>query len=114
MVAALQDAERAAVVGERTRMDGYVNSLLPLSEGGFSLALRTGRLERAGKGRGWPVEPDHAVSLTRDEASAVAEWLRAKQRSDLTADAHKPPADPQLARAVEVLQAAERKPGKEK
>src|SRR5262249_36964251 len=63
MAAALQDAGRALVVGERTSTEGYVNTLLPLSEGGFSLTLRTGRLERAGKGRGWPVEPDHAVPL---------------------------------------------------
>src|SRR5438046_2062442 len=39
--AALQDAVRATLVGERTGTEGYVNSVLPLSEGGFSLTLRT-------------------------------------------------------------------------
>src|SRR5207244_3739293 len=81
VAAALQDAGRATLVGERTGTEGYVNSLLPLSEGGFSLTLRTGRLERAGKGRGWPVEPDHAVPLDKASALAVAEWLRTKGRS---------------------------------
>jgi C-terminal peptidase prc len=114
VAAALQDAGRAVVVGERTTMDGYVNSLLPLPEGGFSLTLRTGRLERAARGRGWPVEPDHPVALDKAGASAVLDWLRAKGRSDLTPGADKPPSDPQLARAVEVVEAAARKAGEEK
>jgi carboxyl-terminal processing protease len=114
VVAALQDAGRAAIVGERTSTEGYVNSLLPLSEGGFSLTLRTGRLERAGKGRGWPVEPDHAVPLGKAGAARVAGWLRAKARSDLTPCADRPPSDAQLARAVEVLKAAAARDAQEK
>jgi carboxyl-terminal processing protease len=105
VVAALQDAGRAVVVGERTRGEGYVNSLLPLPEGGFSLVLRTGRLERTVKGRGWPVVPDHGVALGKDGATAVKKWLDAKGRSEPPADADRPPEDPQLARAVELLKA---------
>jgi C-terminal peptidase prc len=114
VVAALQDAGRAAVVGERARYEGHVNSLLPLPEGGFSLVLRTGRLERTVKGRGWPVEPDHPVALDKAGASAVSRWLRAKGRSELPAGAEQPPEDPQLARAVELLKAKAVKEGRGK
>src|SRR5262249_14738283 len=71
LLAALQDSGRAILVGERTRGDGYLTSILPLPEGGLSLALRTGRLERAARGRGWPVEPDHAVPLDKSRREAV-------------------------------------------
>jgi carboxyl-terminal processing protease len=111
--AALQDAGRAVLVGARTEMEGHVNTLLPLPEGEGSLVLRTGRLERPAKGRGWPVEPDHVVPLAKPAAMQVAEWLRAKGRSDLAPGADKPPADPQLAKAFEVLKAAT-KAGQEK
>jgi carboxyl-terminal processing protease len=114
VVAALQDAGRAVIVGQRTRGEGYVSSLLPLPEGRFSLVLRTGRLERCVKGRGWPVEPDHVVTQDKAGASAVSKWLRAKERSELPADADRPPVDPQLARAVELLKAKAGKEGREK
>jgi C-terminal peptidase prc len=114
VVAALQDAGRAVIVGERTRYEGHVNGLLPLPEGGFSLALRTGRLERTVKGRGWPLEPDHPVALDKAGASAVRKWLDAKRRSELPAGADQPPEDPQLARAVELLKAKAGKEGRGK
>lgn len=111
---ALQDAGRATLVGERTRGEGFVNTLLPLPEGGGSLVLRTGRLERVAKGRGWPIEPDHAVALDKAGAEAVLKWLRAKERSAPPADADRPPEDPQLARAVELLKAEAAKEGRGK
>jgi carboxyl-terminal processing protease len=113
VVAALQDAGRAVIIGERTESDGYVNSLLPLTEDGSSLVLRTGRLERTGKDRGWPVEPDHAIPMEKAGAAAVAEWLRMKERSEEPEKADQLPKDPQLGKAFELLKAAV-KTGQEK
>jgi C-terminal peptidase prc len=114
VVASLQDSGRAVVVGERTRGEGFVNSLVPLPESGFSLVLRTGRLERTVKGRGWPVEPDHSIALDKSGASAVVRWLRGKERSEIPAGAERAPEDPQLARAVELLKAKAAKAGRGK
>jgi hypothetical protein len=44
----------------------------------------------------------------------VSTWLRAKQRSELPAGADRPPEDPQLARAIELLKAEVVKEGRGK
>jgi C-terminal peptidase prc len=111
IAAALQDNGRATLIGETTREGGYVTSVLPLADGEGGLTLRTGRLERAAPGRGWPVQPDLAVPLTREQRQAVDEWLQAKDRTEQPGSrADRPPADPQLDRAVELLHAALRGP----
>jgi DNA-binding transcriptional ArsR family regulator len=112
VAAALQDNGRAALVGEGTRGEGYVNSLVALPDGQGSLALRTGRVERAAKDRGWPVQPDQPVALSAKQREALYEWQRRKELSELPPGTDdRPPEDPQLAKAVELLQAALKKSG---
>jgi C-terminal processing protease CtpA/Prc len=103
VLAALQDNGRAALVGEPTRNDGLVRTLVRLPGGRDAVTVMTGRLERAG-GRGWPVRPDHAVALDKDRRAAVRKWLLDKQLAELPPGADdRPPADPQLDRALELL-----------
>jgi carboxyl-terminal processing protease len=102
VVAALQDNGRAVVVGEPTKTDGYVNTLVTLPDGKTGLIFRTGILERAAKGRGWPVKPDHVVSMDGKLRAALTEW-RQKQEIAEAPTSDKAPDDPQLARAVELL-----------
>jgi carboxyl-terminal processing protease len=108
VAAALQDNGRAVLVGEPLKGDGYVTTTVHLAEGGEAVVLRTGRLERAGtKHRGWPVKPDHVVSLKQNQLEVVSKWLRDKELPELPPGADdKPPDDPQLAKAVELLKAA--------
>jgi C-terminal processing protease CtpA/Prc len=106
-LAALQDNGRAVLVGEPTKNDGYVNTLIPLGEGQGVIQLRTGRLERAAKEKRWPVQPNHAVAMTAAQREAVSKWLRQKFLPELPEGTDdRPPEDPQLNRAVEVLRAA--------
>jgi C-terminal peptidase prc len=108
VLAALQDNGRAVLVGEATKCDGFVNSMvrLPAVHQG-AVVFRTGRLERVAKERGWPVQPDHVVPLTKEQEKAVHQWMSLKQRVPQPPAADlEPPTDPQLARAVELLRAA--------
>jgi C-terminal processing protease CtpA/Prc len=89
-----------------------VNSFVSLPEGLGTLTLRTGLLERARKDAGWPVRPEHVVALSRQQDEAVREWLHLKGRSNLpSGTTDKPPDDPQLARAVELLVKARKSVG---
>jgi C-terminal peptidase prc len=107
VAAALQDHGRAVLVGEDTRNGGFVTGLLPLPDNQGALAFRTGRLERTGKDRGWPLRPDHAVPLSKGQREDLDKWLRAKSRTDAPGgESDKAPADPQLDKAVELLRAA--------
>jgi C-terminal peptidase prc len=104
IIAALQDSGRAVVVGEPTRCDGYVNAILPLPESSDSIILRTARMERAAKGKGWPVQPDYQVPLNDAQRAEVLAWLRQKQQPESPAGAEKrPPDDPQLKKAMQLL-----------
>ena len=127
VAAALQDNGRAVLVGEpvasrpRDRsFDGepigapdtgrYVTSLFHLPDDRGAIMLRTARLERAAGDRGWPVQPDHVVSMDRKLKESLWVWLRDQERSDPPAGTTgRPPDDPQLAKAVELLRAALRK-----
>jgi C-terminal peptidase prc len=108
LVAALQDNNRAVIVGEPTKAcDGYVTTLFPLPTCNASLPLRTGRLERAAKDRSWPVQPDHLVTLTDPQRIQIYEWQRQKELPDLRSGQELPPPDdPQLAKAVTLLKSA--------
>jgi C-terminal peptidase prc len=115
VAAALQDRGRAIVVGEPTRGPLVQTSLVPLPESESALLLRTGkveRIERAGKpakprevGEESRVVPDHPVAIARAQSEAVLEWMRQQESPEPKADA-KPPADPQLAKAVALLREA--------
>jgi C-terminal peptidase prc len=102
VVAALQDNGRAAVVGEPTKTDGYVNTIVTLPDGKTGLIFRVGILERAVKERGWPVKPDYVVSFDQKAAGALADWHRKQEIAEGPTD-DKAPDDPQLARALELL-----------
>jgi carboxyl-terminal processing protease len=106
LLAALQDNGRAVLVGEPTQAEGYVSTLVEVPGTADSFPLRTARLERAASGRGWPVEPDHAVPLRSDAVKAAVQgWLSQKEVTRRTPDGDKPPRDPQLAKAMELLKA---------
>ncbi|HEX5268945.1 MAG TPA: sigma-70 family RNA polymerase sigma factor [Gemmataceae bacterium] len=110
VVAALQDNGRAVLVGEPTRVGGYVNGSFQMPDGEGALTFRTGRLERVAKGRGWPVEPDNVVTLTKKQREVIDTWLREKTRPpEPGSAADKAPEDPQLAKAIEILRAALKK-----
>jgi carboxyl-terminal processing protease len=102
---------RVGPAGEET-FQAYVNSMVRLPNDKGALLLRTGWLQRADRNRGWPVRPDHVVALKEEQQTTLLEWLRNKDLSELPAGTEdKPPADPQLAKAVEVLRAALDKKG---
>jgi C-terminal peptidase prc len=104
VLAALQDNGRAMLVGEPSRNDGLVRSMVHLPDGRGAITLLTGRLERAATGRGWPVRPDAAVALDKDRRATVEKWLLDKQYAELPPGADdRPPTDPQLDRALAVL-----------
>ncbi len=110
VVAALQDNHRAPLVGEASRLSGYVRTRIPLGEDQGAISFWTGRLERVAKDRNWPVEPDHPVPLTKEQRAAVEGWLREKGRPIQSGSAaDKAPEDPQLHKAVELLKAALKK-----
>jgi carboxyl-terminal processing protease len=124
VAAALQDNRRAVLVGEPVagrvsersfdgepagpaEADRYVTNLFHLPDDRGGVMLRTARLERPAADRGWPVRPDHVVTVDRKHRDSLAEWLRLQEMSDPPAGARdRPPDDPQLAKAVELLRAA--------
>jgi C-terminal peptidase prc len=115
VAAALQDRGRAVVVGEMPKTELIVTGLVNLPEERGALRLRTGRVERieraeaseqqrlaAAANRLWP---DHLVAIERKEMGAVLEW-RQKQHSPEPKTDAKPPSDPQLDKAIDLLRAA--------
>jgi carboxyl-terminal processing protease len=114
LIASLRDNGRAVLVGQPTRGDGCGNSVLPVPGRQEMLLLRTFRVERVGAKPGeWGVRPDHLVALTARQRRALQKWLADKDLPELPAGTDDaPPDDPQLAKALEVLRAALKKPGK--
>jgi carboxyl-terminal processing protease len=107
VIAALQDNGRAVIVGEPAQCDGYMNAIVPLPQSSDSLILRTARMERAAKNKSWPVQPDHHVPLNDAQREAVLTWLRQKEQAELPSRTdERPPDDPQLSKAIELLRAA--------
>jgi carboxyl-terminal processing protease len=105
VAAALQDNGRAVLVGEPTKNDYYVNSVVALPDGKRGIIFRTGILERAAKERGWPVKPDHVVAMDAKAKETLAEWQRKQEIADKRTEGKAPP-DPQLAKAVELIRDA--------
>lgn len=103
VAAALQDQQRATIIGEASTYKGYVLTQIPGPSGNGAVFLPTGKLERA-PGKSWPLMPDITVSLAEPQREAVAEWFRRKALPESPAGAaEKTPNDPQLARAVETV-----------
>jgi C-terminal peptidase prc len=104
IAAALQDNKRAILVGEPTKAMGYVSTVVQVRGEPLALAIPTGRFERAVKERGWPVIPDQAVAMADQEFQALSDWQQRMFIADgPTSDTKDAPADPQLAKAIEIL-----------
>jgi C-terminal peptidase prc len=111
VAAALQDNGRAVLVGEPSKADCFINSVVMLPDGKSGIIFRTGRVERAAKGRDWPVTPDHLVPLDEKQKKALADWLRAEEIADKAPEPNaKIPADPQLDKAIAVMREALQQP----
>ena len=104
IAAALQDNKRAILVGEPTKVTGYISTVVPLPGEPLALVIPTGRLERAVKERGWPVKPDRLVPMDKKQVQALSDWQQAMVIADgPTPETKTAPADPQLASAIEIL-----------
>ena len=104
IAAALQDNKRAILVGEPTKVTGYVSTVVQLPGEPLALVIPTGRLERAAKERGWPVKPDRLVPMDEKRVQALSAWQQAMVIADgPTPETKTAPADPQLASAIEIL-----------
>jgi C-terminal processing protease CtpA/Prc len=127
VAAALQDNHRAVLVGQPCGGPVYATSLVELPEGKGGVIVRTGKLQRParapkGPGAGQPVPgnvpedvvlPEHVVAIDAKQRDAVVEWFRAQESPEPRADL-KPPADPQLARAMALLREVLAKQGTDK
>jgi carboxyl-terminal processing protease len=104
LTTALQDCRKAVVIGEGMLGEGFVQAMVPV-EGGGMLWMRTAAIERVAKDRPHNgVQADHIVKLPEAQQKRIGEWLQRKELTELPeGDDGKAPADPQLARAVEVL-----------
>lgn len=106
VLAALKDNHRAVLVGEPPAANGFVNTVVPIPGTSNSLVVRTARLVRAAANETWPLTPDHVVPSTAEDKQALEQWLRQKELPELPAGVtDRPPPDPQLAKAVQVLRA---------
>jgi carboxyl-terminal processing protease len=119
VAAALQDNGRAVVVGQPTRGEVYVTTVVRLPDGPGGVMLRTGRFERVGKApKAAPMDdmeesappstrirPDHEVAIDKKQLGAIMEWQAAQESPEPKADL-KPPADPQFAKALALLREA--------
>ncbi len=107
IAAALHDNGRAVLVGTEVRTDPYLHRFHELPSGQGRVQLPTAHVERP---KPTPaslellVEPDQRVTWTAKERQAWFAW-RSDQSIERTLDA-KPPADPQLDKALEILRTA--------
>jgi carboxyl-terminal processing protease len=119
LVAALQDTGRAVVVGEVSGFGGFVHGFVEVPGGHGTLSLLTGMVERAKPPKpgtaeevyptaAWRVQPDHVVAMSKKESDNLIEWLHDKNLTEPQLG-DKPPADAQLAKAVELLRATLKK-----
>jgi RNA polymerase sigma factor (sigma-70 family) len=107
LLAALQDHRRAVLVGEPTKSGGLVRTMVPLPNHEGAVSVISGQLERPAKDRGWPVEPDHVVAMTKAQQEALQKWLLDKELPEPPPVADdRPPEDPQLVRGLALLRAA--------
>jgi C-terminal peptidase prc len=104
IAAALQDNKRAILVGEPTKVRGYVSTMVQLPGESFALIVPTGRFERAVQEHGWPVKPDVLVPMNDAQVKARSDWHQKMFIADgPTPETKVAPADPQLVKAMEIL-----------
>jgi len=98
---ALQDYERATVVGENSYGKGSVQDVIPIGRGRsiFKCTTRYYQLpkgeiiHRTDDSKQWGIQPDLTVKMTNKE---VADWLEARRDADiLIAEEDRDPDDPQ-------------------
>jgi hypothetical protein len=109
LLSALQDNGRAVIVGTTARYEPFVSSLVPAPDGQGQVVLRTGALERAKAARPEDrglLRPDQEVPLEFKLRGPIAQWNREQEHPEPPPGAlAKPPEDPQLAKALELLRA---------
>jgi carboxyl-terminal processing protease len=113
---ALQDHQRALIVGTRTWGKGSVQELFPLDSGRMALKLTTKRyltpngrsLHREPGARVWGILPDVYLELQEEEWQAILQsWAEAEiihGRPETRPEVPPHPDDRQLQVAVEILQ----------
>jgi carboxyl-terminal processing protease len=120
---ALRNNRRAILVGDTVKENRYVKTLIPLPGDLGAIELRTGVVEwpssppstKAAQDETTPAgrKPEHAVRMNPQQREALRQWFFAKTKSELPAKvSHDPPEDPQLAKAVELMQEVLRKTGR--
>jgi carboxyl-terminal processing protease len=104
VAAALQDNRRAILVGETksTEHAGFLREPVRLPDSQGTLLIYTGRVTRPSGD--WTLRPNHVAGLPAGHLKAVQQW-NARQDQPKGNAGEKPPEDPQLARAVEILKA---------
>ncbi len=106
VAAVLHDNGRVALVGEPSITDGYVKSVVELPGEKQDLVLATGRVERPKTGARLAPAARYGGALSPEQSKKVVQWAQEQEVTDRKIDVHaKPPTDPQLAKATELLQA---------
>jgi hypothetical protein len=101
IAAALQDRDRAVLVGGPSQGGATVKSLVPLPDGTGGVNLVTGTIERVKKHKQTTIVPDHSVRLEGKHRDELQAWHNGQLSPD--APATKAPDDPQLAKALDLL-----------
>lgn len=104
VAAALQDNGRVVLVGDPKSgaHAAYTKEPVSLGKDRGTLVLRTGTVER-GKAGDWTLRPDVPVGLSAAELKGLQGWYL-QQELPQGKSGERPPQDPQLDRALEVVQ----------
>lgn len=118
VAAALQDNNRAVLIGERSNCEAALTSQVHLPENQGEVLLRTGWVERSRPGAprpadqeaqgqngrySWLLVPNHEVLMTNRQKEDLMEWNHQQHSPDLSSGPYQYPQDPQLTKAVAVL-----------
>jgi C-terminal peptidase prc len=101
IAAGLQDRGRATLVGVSSPAPVTVRSLEPLPDDTGGINMPTGTLQRIKHADRPGLQPDKVVTMEPKQWEALSRWHSSQVSPD--APATKPPDDPQLAKALELL-----------